>query len=67
MYIYRDYKKIINDLDIKKFSSGEIPTYYYKKDDFLLNTVTVCVKETLKMGSFPDSRKCANVRAICKK
>ena len=67
MYIYRDHKKIINDLVIKKHSSGKIPTYFFKKSDFVLKTVTVCVKKALKTASFPDSRKCANVRPICKK
>ena len=33
----------------------------------MLNTVTVCVNEALKTGSFPDSLKCANVRPINKK
>ena len=60
-------KIIINDLDIKKASSGEIPTYLFKKCDFILVTVTVCVNEALKTGSFPDSLKCANVRTIYKK
>ena len=60
-------KRIINDLDIKKASSGEIPTYLFKKCDFILDTVTICVNEALKTGSFPDSLKCANVRPIYKK
>ena len=30
-------------------------------------TVTICVNEALKMGSFPDSLKCANIRSIYKK
>ena len=58
---------MINDLDIKKASSGEIPTYLFKKCDFMLDIVTVCVNEALKTGSFPDSLKCANVRPIYKK
>ena len=60
-------KRIINDLDIKKASSGEIPTYLFKKCDFILGTFTVCANEALKTGSFPDSLKCANVRPIYKK
>ena len=60
-------KRIINDLDIKKASSGEIPTCLFKKYDFILDTVTVCVNEALKTGSFPDSLECANVRPIYKK
>ena len=60
-------KRIINDLDIKKPSSGEIPTYFLKKCNFILDTATVCVNEALKTGSFPDSLKCANVRPIYKK
>ena len=59
--------RIINDLDIKKTSSGGIPTYLFKKCDFILDTVTVCVNEALKTGSFPDSLKFANVRPIYKK
>ena len=47
-------KRIINDLDIKK-PSGEIPTWFFKNCDFVLNTITVCVNEELKMGCFPDS------------
>ena len=31
------------------------------KNPPLVKTVTVCVKKALKTGSFPDSRKCANV------
>ena len=58
---------MINDLDIKKPSSGEIPTYFFKQWDFILDTVVVCVNEALKTGSFPDSLKCANVRPIYKK
>ena len=45
-------KRIINDLDIKKPSSGEIPTYFFLKCDFVLDTVTVCVNKALKTGSF---------------
>ena len=68
-------KRIVNDLDIKKPSSGEIPTYLkfqiptylYKKCDFVLETVTVCVNKALKTGFFPDSLKYANVRAIYNK
>ena len=37
------------------------------KCDFVLDTVTICVNEALKMGSFPDSLKCANIRSIYKK
>ena len=44
-------KRIINDLDIKK-PSGEIPTYFFLKCDFVLDTVTVCVNKALKTGSF---------------
>ena len=44
-------KIIINDRDIKKASSGEIPTYLFKKCDFILDTVTVSVNEALKTGS----------------
>ena len=58
---------MINDLDIKRPSSGEIPTYFFKKWDFILDTVTACVNEALKTGSFPYSLKCANVRPIYKK
>ena len=47
-------KRIINDLDIKK-PSGEIPTWFFKKCDFVLNTITVCVNEALKMGCFRNS------------
>ena len=57
-------KKIINDLDIKNASSGEIPTYLFKKCDFILDTATVCLNEALKTGSFLNSLKCANVRPI---
>ena len=60
-------KRIINDIDIKKPSSSEIPTYSFKKCDFVLDTVKVYVNEALKTGSFPDSLKCANVRPIQKK
>ena len=59
-------KRIINDLDIKKPSSGEILTYFFLKN-FVLDTATVCVNEALKTGSFPDRLKCANVRPIYKK
>ena len=45
-------KRIINDLDIKKPSPGEIPTYFFLKCDFVLDTVTVCVNKALKTGSF---------------
>ena len=47
-------KRVIKDLDIKKASSGKIPTYFFKKCDFLLDTVTVWVNKALKTGSFPD-------------
>ena len=60
-------KRTINDLDIKKVSSGVIPTYLFKKCDFVLDTGTVYVNETLKTGSFSDCLKCANVRLIYKK
>ena len=60
-------KRIINDLDIKKAFSGEIPTYLLKKCDSIFDTVPVCVNESLETGSFPDSLKCANVRPIYKK
>ena len=60
-------KRIINDLDNKKPSSGETPTYIFKKCDFVLDTVTVCVNEALKTGFFPESLKSANVRPAYKK
>ena len=40
---------------------------FFKKSDFILDSVTVCVNEALKTGYFPDSPKCANVRRIYKK
>ena len=46
-------KRIINDIDITKLYFGEIPTYFFKKYDFVLDTVTVCVNEPLKTGSVP--------------
>ena len=60
-------KRIINDLDIKKASSGEVPICLFKKRDFVLDTVTVSVNEALKTGSFPDSLEFANVRPVYKK
>ena len=44
--------KIINDLDINKPSSGEIPIYVFEKCDFVLDTVKVCAKEAWKTESF---------------
>ena len=41
-------------MDIKKASSGKIPTYLFKKCDFILDTVTVCINEALTTGSFLD-------------
>ena len=60
-------KRIINDLDIKNPSSDKILTLFFKKCNFVLDAVTVCVKEALKTGSFRDILKCANVRLIYKK
>ena len=60
-------KRVINDLDIKKLSSGEVLAYFFKRCDFFMDTVTVCVNEALKTGSFTNSLKCANVRSILKK
>ena len=60
-------KKVIDDIDIEKLSSGEIPTYFFKRCDFAMDTVTVCVNEALKTGSFPDRLKYENVRPIYKK
>ena len=57
-------KRIINDLGIKKPSSGETPTYLFQKSDFVLDIVTVCLNEALKTGPFPDSLKCAHVTPI---
>ena len=57
-------KRIINDLGIKKPSSGETPTYLFQKSDFVLDIVTVCLNEALKTGPFPDSLKCAHVIPI---
>ena len=34
-------KRITNGLDIKKSSSGEIPTYFFKKCDFVLDNVSM--------------------------
>ena len=45
-------KRIIIGLDIKKPSSGEIPTYFLKKCNFDLGTITVCVSKVLKI--FPQ-------------
>ena len=50
-------KRIINGLNIKKPSSGEILTYFFLKCDFVLGTVTICVNKALKTGSFSDSLK----------
>ena len=47
--------------------SSEIPTYLFKKCDYILDTVTVCVNEALKTGSFPVILKCANAGPIYKK
>ena len=58
-------KRITNDPDIKK--SGEIPTYFFKKCGFVMDTVTVCVNEALETRFFPNSLKCVNVRPIYKK
>ena len=52
--------RIINDLDIKKASSGEIPTY-------AILFWTLSQYEALETASFTDSLKCANVRPIYKK
>ena len=60
-------KRIINNLNIKKVSSGEIPTYLFRKCDFVLDTVTACVNEALKKGTFPYSLECANFGPIYKK
>ena len=60
-------KRIINNLDIKKTSSGKNLTYLFKKCNFILVTFTVCVNEALRTGSFPDSLKCTNVRPIYKR
>ena len=57
---------MINDLDIKKATFGEIPTYCFEKCDIILDTVTICVNET-STGSFPNSLKCASVKPIYKK
>ena len=59
-------KRIINDLDIKKTSSSEIPRYCFK-NVILFWTLTLYVNEALKTGSFPNNQKCANVRRIFKK
>ena len=40
---------------------------FFFKCDFVFDTITVCVNEALKTGSFRDSLKCANVRPIYKK
>ena len=50
-----------------KASSSETPSYLFKKCDFVLDTVTVCVNEALKTGSFTDGLKCTNIRQIYKK
>ena len=60
-------KRIINDIDIKKTLSGEIPTSFFFNCNFVLETGTVSENEPLKTGSFPDSLKCGNVRPIYKK
>ena len=60
-------KRIINDIDIKKTLSGEIPTsFFFFKCNFVLETVTVSENEPLETGPFPDSLKCGNVRPIYK-
>ena len=41
-------KRIIIGLEIKKPSSGEITTYFFKKGDFDLGSITVCVNEVLQ-------------------
>ena len=35
-------KRILNDLNVKKASSGEIPTYLFKKSDFILGSHRMC-------------------------
>ena len=60
-------KRIINHLGIKNTSSGEYPTYFFYKCDSILDTVTVCVNEALKTGSFHHSLKSANVKPVYKK
>ena len=60
-------KRMANDLDMKKPSSGEIPARFSKKCNFVLDAIKVSVNEALTTGSFPDSLKWANVRTIYKK
>ena len=57
-------KRIIDDLDIEKPSSGESPTYCFKERHLVLDTVTVSVNKASKTEYFPVSLKCANVRPI---
>ena len=63
-------KRVINDLNIKKASSSKIPTCLFKKCDKMWFCFGYChnlCKWSIKMGSFPDSLKCANIRSIYKK
>ena len=52
MYIYRDHKKnhMVWTLKILFLMKFQLTL----KNDFVSNTVIVCVKEVLKMGSFSD-------------
>ena len=59
-------KRIINDLDVKKALSGEIPASLFKKCDFIFNTVTTCINTTLASRTFPESLKCVNESPIHK-
>ena len=63
-------KRVINDLDIKKFLLVKFQFAFLKNViiyDFVLDTVIICVNEALKTLSFSDSLKCANIKSIYKK
>ena len=63
-------KRVINDLDIKKFLLVKFQFAFLKNViiyDFVLDTVIICVNEALKTVSFSDSLKCANIKSIYKK
>ena len=59
-------KRIINDFDVKKALSGEIPASLFKKCDFIFNTVKTCINTTLASGIFPESLKGVNISPIHK-
>lgn len=67
LYFTETIKRVINNLDVKKAQSGEVPFSLFKNRDFIFDNVTACVTKSYTMEIFLECLKYGNVDSIHKR